>query len=67
MTQKRKKWDPTGADAIYIYRNIDNYSGFKEFLRDHQDWIEKYPRANLRRNYINCVERLKQFREGNRK
>ena len=65
--EKKVSWTQTGEDAIYLYKLLhkqNNEVDFKEFLKTHQNWEEKYDLKNLRRNFNNCKKNLDNYYKG---
>ncbi len=54
-------WDRNGRDAAYLVRGLDRNdipaTDFHGFVAHHKNWVERYPRRNLRINFHKTVHR----------
>lgn len=64
--KKYQRWDPEGSDAIVAYKELlkNDKLQFKDFLRAHKDWTDRYRKRNLSTNFKVCRDRLKSFQSG---
>lgn len=63
-----QKWNRNGPDAVYIVRGFEQGEilpgpeGFQDFIHNHKDWNDRYPRRNLRTNFVKAVQRWQDFK-----
>ena len=54
LSNGRKRWDKEGVDAVYLTKKIlsNPQLGFRDFLDEHSNWLERYKRENFYKHSI---------------